>query len=173
MIIAVGKTIEYLGFRASQPVLLRTTATAKAAVCLEMARSSFSASQVCQIICGDDSDEEYIFSGSDDDLGMDDLDDDNLEGDSDYDEALETHSTGLESIPSSDEAVEQADSLPGPSGLQSHSSRLQSHPLTGPASPPLLTPASPPPLQPQLQTQSRQGEARQCRPLPPSPTQSR
>ena len=105
-------------------------------------------------------------------FGMDDLDDDNLEGDSDCDEALETHSTGLESILGGDEAVEQTDSLPGPSGLQSHSSRLQSHPLTGPASPPLLTPASSPPLQPQLQTQSRQ-EARQCRPLPPSPTQSR
>ena len=104
---------------------------------------------------------------------MDDLDDDYLEGDSDCDEALETHSTtGLESIPSSDEAVEQADSLPGPSGLQS-SSRLQSPPLTGPASPPLLTPASPPPLQPQFPTQSRQGEARQSRPLPPSPNQSR
>ena len=53
------------------------------------------------------------------------------------------------------------------------SSRLQSPPLTGPASPPLLTPASPPPLQPQFPTQSRQGEARQSRPLPPSPNQSR
>ena len=73
MIIAVDKTIEYLGLRALQPVLLRTTATTKAAVPLEMARSSFSVSEVCQILCGDDGDEEYVFSGSDDDLGMDDL----------------------------------------------------------------------------------------------------
>lgn len=73
----VAKTIQHPGLRAIQPVLLRTTATAKAAVQLEMARSSFSVSEVCQIVC-EDGDEEYIFSGSDDDLGMDDLEDDNL-----------------------------------------------------------------------------------------------
>ena len=69
--------------------------------------------------------------------GMNDLDDDNLEGDSDCNEALQHW---LRSIPGSDEPVEQADCLPGPSGLQSHSRRLQFLSLMGPASPPLLQP---------------------------------
>ena len=62
MIIAVDKTTEYLGLRAIQPVLLRTTPTGKATVCPDMARSSFSVRQFCQIVCGDDGDEEFIFS---------------------------------------------------------------------------------------------------------------
>ena len=65
-----------------------------------MARSSFSVRKVCQILCGDDGDEEYVFSGSDDDMGMDDLDDDDISGDDDDlsgddDSSFEVHDTGL------------------------------------------------------------------------------
>ena len=94
LIVAVGTVIDKPRFSAIQPVLLRTTATAKASASLGMARSSFSASEVCQIVCGDDSDEEFIFPGSDDDLGMNDTDDDDLEGDSDSDEPSEMCKTG-------------------------------------------------------------------------------
>ena len=37
-----------------------------------MASQTFSASQVCQIVTGDDGDLDYVFPGSDDDLGMED-----------------------------------------------------------------------------------------------------
>ena len=40
-----------------------------------MASQSFTASQVCQIITGEDGDVDYMFPGSDDDLGMEDMDD--------------------------------------------------------------------------------------------------
>ena len=53
---------------------------------VEMARSSFFVGEVCQIVC-EDGDEEYIFSGSDDDLGMDDLEDDNLDGESEFEQS--------------------------------------------------------------------------------------
>ena len=138
MIIALDRTIEYQGLRDSQPVLLRTTATGKPALCLEMARSSFSVSQVCQILCGDDGDEEYVFSGSDDELGMEDLDDDDLSG-SEYDDNM--HGTESASLPADDE---QPGSLPGPSTLQSP--ELESPPL------------------PEPQTQSRRGRAPRSRP---------
>ena len=135
-----------------------------------MARSFFFGSQVCEIVCGDDGD-EYIFSGSDDDLGMDDLDDSNLEGDSECDETLlDTHGRGSENIPSNDELVEQPSPLPGLSGLQPYATRLRSRqttpaspPLLTPARPPLLTPASPP-RPPPSQTQSRQGRGQVTQP---------
>ena len=39
-----------------------------------MASETFTASQVCQIVTGDDGDLDYMFPGSDDDLGMEDTD---------------------------------------------------------------------------------------------------
>jgi hypothetical protein len=69
MIIAVAETI---GFAAIQTSSSKNYSYREGCcVCLEMARSFFSGSQVCEIVCGDG--DEYMFSGSDDDLGMDDL----------------------------------------------------------------------------------------------------
>ena len=39
-----------------------------------MASQMFSASQVCQIVSGEDGDLDYVFPGSDDDLGMEETD---------------------------------------------------------------------------------------------------
>ncbi len=196
LIVAVGTAFHNPRFSAIQPVLLRTTATAKASASLGMARSSFSASEVCQIVCGDDNDEEFIFPGSDDDLGMNDTDDDDLEGDSESDEPSEMCNTGTGNLSGGDEPGDQADSLPGPSGaaLLTPLNRMQSPPLTMPVSPaplqhrgrarlsrpvpppttqsrrgraqPTRRAASPAPLQ-------RRGRARQSRPVPPPPTKSR
>ena len=149
---------------------------------LEMARSSFSVSEVCQILCGGDGDEEYVFSGSDDDLGMDDLDDDDISGDDDDlsgddDSSFEVHDTGLASLPSDDESIEQpgsppgpsdvqTGSLPGPSGLRSNPSRLQSRSL--------VEPESPPPSPPPSRAPSRRGRVQCTRgSAPPSPPPSR
>ena len=87
---------------------------------------------------GDDGDEEYVFSGSDDELGMEDLDDDDLSG-SEYDDSM--HGTESASLPADDE---QPGSLPGPSTLQSP--ELESPPLPAP------------------QTQSCRGRAPRSRP---------
>ena len=40
-----------------------------------MASQTFTASQGCQIVTGEDGDVDYMFPGSDDDLGMEDMDD--------------------------------------------------------------------------------------------------
>ena len=40
-----------------------------------MASQAFTASQVCQIVTGEDGDLDYMFPGSDDDLDMEDIDD--------------------------------------------------------------------------------------------------
>ncbi len=111
LIVAVGTAFHNSRFSAIQPVL----STAKASASLGMARSSFSASEVCQIVCGDDNDEKFIFPGSDDDLGMNDTDDDDQEGDSDCDEASEMCNTGTRNLSGGDEPGDQVDSLPGPS----------------------------------------------------------
>ena len=79
-----------------------------------MARS-FSASEVFQIVCGDDNDEEIIFPGSDADLGMNDTDDDDLEGDSDSDEPSEMYKTGTGNLSGGNEPGGQEDALPVPS----------------------------------------------------------
>ena len=68
MIIVIAETI---GFAAIQTSSKNYSYREGCCVCLEMARSYFSGSQVCEIVCGDG--DEYMFSGSDDDLGMDDL----------------------------------------------------------------------------------------------------
>ena len=39
-----------------------------------MASQTFTACQVCQIVTGEDGDVDYMFPGSDDDLGMEDVD---------------------------------------------------------------------------------------------------
>ena len=128
---------------------------------LEMARSSFSVSEVCQIVC-EDGDEEYIFSGSDDDLGMDDLEDDNLDGESEFEQSLsQMQGPDSGSLPANDESGEQSGPLPAshssPSGA---SSPLQSPPLT---------PASPPPLS---RTRSLRRRRQQCPDPLPTPTPS-
>ena len=116
------------------------------------------------MVCGYDGDEEFIFSGSDDDLGMDDLDDNGLSEDSEGDETIpHTYGTTSDSLPGDDEPVEQSGSLPspipGPSGLQPHSSRQQSLLLA-----PAPTLASPPrPSQPQSRSRGRGRRAQPSR----------
>ena len=58
-------------------------------------------------MCNADGDEEYVFSCSDDDLGMD---DDDLSGDDDS--SFEAHDTGSATLPSDDESFEQPGSPP-------------------------------------------------------------
>ena len=72
-----------------------------------MASQNFTASQVCQIITGEDGDVDYMFPGSDDDLGMEDMDDtDELErqteseGDAEI-ESVDGNSPDIENSPSS------------------------------------------------------------------------
>ena len=95
---------------------------------------------------------------------MDDLDDNGLSEDSECDETiLHTYGTASASLPGDNEPVEQPGSLsspvPGPSGLQPHSSRQQS-PLLAPA--PTL--ASPPrPSRPPSRTRPR-GRGRRAQP---------
>ena len=48
-----------------------------------MASQMFSASQVCQIVSGEDGDLDYVFTGSDDDLGMKETDEEDLENEVD------------------------------------------------------------------------------------------
>ena len=95
---------------------------------------------------------------------MDDLDDNGLSEDSECDETiLHTYGTASDSLPGDNEPVEQPGSLPspvpGPSGLQPHSSMQQS-PLLAPA--PTL--ASPPqPSRPPSRTRTR-GRGRRAQP---------
>ena len=60
-----------------------------------MASETFTASQVCQIVTGEDGDLDYMFPGSDDDLGMEDMDDSDelerqAESESDADAEIES-----------------------------------------------------------------------------------
>ena len=98
-----------------------------------MARSSFSVSQVYQIFCGGVGDEEYVFPDSDDDLGIEDMDDDDLSGDDDS--SFEMHDISSAIIPADDEFFEQpASPPPGPCDVQPG-------PLPGPSD---VQPGSPP-----------------------------
>ena len=51
-----------------------------------MASQMFSTSQVCQIVSGEDGDLDYVFLGSDDDLGMKETDEVDLENEVDSSE---------------------------------------------------------------------------------------
>ena len=51
-----------------------------------MASQMFSASQVCQIVSGEDGDLDYVFPGSDDGLGMEETDEEDLENEVDSSE---------------------------------------------------------------------------------------
>ena len=51
-----------------------------------MASQMFSASQVCQIVSGEDGDLDYVFPGSDDDLGKEETDEEDLENEVDSSE---------------------------------------------------------------------------------------
>ena len=148
-----------------------------------MARSFFSVSQVCRILCGDDSDEEYVFPDSDDDLGMEDMDDDDLSGDDDS--SFQMHEISSAIIPADEFFEQPASPPPGPCDVQpgplpGHSdvqpgpppgpqpglllgpSGLQSTP-SGLHTPSQLEPPLPSPPSPQTQTQSRRGRARPTR----------
>ena len=59
-----------------------------------MASQRFSASQVCQIVTGEDGDMDYMFPGSDDDLDMEDMDDLESQGDSESESDTEMDQVG-------------------------------------------------------------------------------
>ena len=82
-----------------------------------MASETFTASQVCQIVTGDDGDLDYMFPGSDDDLGMEDMDDDELERQAESESDADAE---IESTDGTSPDVEN--SLPSPSERNSDNS---------------------------------------------------
>ena len=86
-----------------------------------MASETFTASQVCQIVTGDDGDLDYMFPGSDDDLGMEDMDDSDelekqAESESDADAEIEStdgNSPDVENSPPSPSETNSDNSTSG------------------------------------------------------------
>ena len=59
-----------------------------------MPSQRFSASQVCQIVTGEYGDMDYLFPGSDDDMGTEDMDDLEWQGDSESETCAEMDQVG-------------------------------------------------------------------------------